>query len=108
MHHRLFHKLIHFVLTEPKGDSRSIRGTILMDLPLNKSEETWMTKYLKEGQGGKLPGAVDTLIMRGLVKGDFKALQDAGVKTTDVKVQGMNWAMLKKGLKRDNLMAPAL
>ena len=99
VHHRLFHKLIHFVHTEPKDGSKPAIGATLISLPLNETEEAWFVEYLKDGQGDKLPGARDTLVMRGLIKGDLKAIQDIGDNVAGGKIHGVNWTVLKEGLK---------
>lgn len=78
-----------------------MRAATFISLPLNEMEETWVIEYLKDGQGKKLPGARDTLIMRGLTKGDFKVLRDGGENLAGGKINGVNWAMLKEGLQRE-------
>lgn len=70
-----------------------------MSLPLNESEETWMTEYLNDGDGRNLPGARDTLIMRGLTKGDLKVLRVSAENSAGKNIKGVNWAVLKEGLQ---------
>lgn len=100
-HHKLFHKLIHFIHADSTDESKAMRGATLISLPLNETEDSWVTEYLKDGQGKKLPHAKDTLIMRGLTKGDFKLLEDSGEKLAAEKINGVNWAMLKESLRRE-------
>jgi hypothetical protein len=100
IHHRLFQKLIKFILAQSKGEVIAIRGASLMSLPLNEIEDTWITEYLKDGEGRNLPGAKDTMIMRGLTKGDLKMLQGGGEDLAGKKIKGVNWAVLKEGLQR--------
>ena len=77
-----------------------MRGATFISLPLNDTEDSWVTEYIKDGQGKKLPHAKDTLIMRGLMKGDVRVLEDDGDKKGDEKINGVNWAILKEGLRR--------
>ena len=75
-----------------------MKGAALISLPLNETEDSWMTEYLKDGEGEKLPHARDTLIMRGIIKGDFRLLEDGRENKADEKTNGVNWAMLKESL----------
>ena len=59
-----------------------------------------MTEYLKDGEGKNLTRAKDTLIMRGLTKGDLQVLEDDTEKKGAEKINGVNWALLKEGLRR--------
>lgn len=77
-----------------------MRGSTFISLPLNEMEDNWVTEYLKGGQGKKLPRAKDTLIMRGLTKGDLRVLEDDVDKKGGEKINGMNWPILKEGLRR--------
>lgn len=87
---------------ESKDGPKAMRGATLISLPLNEIEDTWLTEYLKDGQGKRLPGARDTLIMRGLTKGDIRLLEDGGENVAGGKINGVNWAMLKEGLQRES------
>lgn len=99
-HHQFFQKLIHFVHADSKEEPKAERGASFISLPLTEIEDNWVTEYLKDGQGKKLPHAKDTLIMRGLTKGDVSFPEDDGDKKGDEKIHGVNWAMLKEGLRR--------
>lgn len=77
-----------------------MRGAAFISLPLNDIEDKWVTEYIKDGQGKKLPHTKDTLIMRGLMKGDVRVLEDDGDKKGGEKINGVNWAILKEGLRR--------
>lgn len=99
-HHKLFHKLIHFIHADSTDEPKAMRAAALISLPLNEIEDKWFTEYLKDGQGKKLPHAKDTLIIKGLIQGDFKLLEDGGESIVGEKINGVNWAMLKEGLRR--------
>lgn len=99
-HHKLLQKLTQFVHTDSNDELKAIRGVTFISLPLNETEDNWVTEYLKDGQGKKLPRAKDTLIMRGLTKGDLRVLEDDAEKKGAEKINGVNWALLKEGLRR--------
>jgi hypothetical protein len=99
-HHKLFQKLVSFVHAGSKDGSKAMRGATLISLPLNEVEETWLNEYLKDGEGKKLRGASDTIIMRGLIKGDLGFLEDNSEDFSVEKINGVNWSHLKDGLHR--------
>ena len=97
-HQVLFEALIKFVLVDSTGDAKARRGVELIGLPFNDEEEVWFEAYLKDGKGMALAGAMDTLIMRGLAKGNSKALIEHGNNKPGRKIDGENWAILRESL----------
>lgn len=99
VHHDLFEKLVGFVLKSSKGESRAMRGFVLISLPLNDIEEAWFYEYLRNGDGKTLPGATDTIIMRRLVKEDTNLLLEHQETLASNKIDGINWLTLKESLR---------
>lgn len=100
IHHKLLQKLIYFVHTDSNNELKATRGATFISLPFNEMEDNWVTEYLRDGQGKKLPRAKDTLIMRGLTKGDLRVIEDDVDKKGSEKINGVNWALLKEGLRQ--------
>lgn len=99
MHHNLFEKLINFVLADSTDDIRARRCVDLISLPLNEEEENWFDEYLKDGKGRTLLGARDTLIARGLLKGNPKDLLAYEKNMVNRKVNGVNWMTFKESVQ---------
>lgn len=101
-HRHLFEKLIDFVLGNSSGNSQGKRSVELISLPFDDVENLWFDEYLEEGKGRKLPGANDTIIMRGLAKGDPTFLVDHAQSVNGRKVDGVNWATFRESLKQSS------
>lgn len=74
----------------------------MISLPFDDVENIWFDEYLKEGKGKKLPGANDTIIMRGLMKGDPTFLVDHAQSVNGRKVDGVNWVNFRESLKQSS------
>lgn len=72
----------------------------LISLPLDDEEGVWFEGYLKDGEGRELPGAGDTVIMRGLARGDPTFLLEHGKDIAGRKIDGVSWATLRESLQR--------
>ena len=96
-HQSLFEKLITFALADTTGPLRGARSTELISLPFDKVEEAWFEEYLGSGKGGRLFGASDTLIMRGLTTGKVESLTEAK-NMKGRKIDGLDWEMLRSGI----------
>lgn len=101
-HRHLFEKLIDFVLGNSSGNSQSKRSVELISLPFDDVENLWFDDYLEEGKGRKLPGANDTIIMRGLTKGDPTFLVDHAQSVNGRKIDGVNWVSFRESLKQSS------
>jgi hypothetical protein len=95
MNHRvLFEQLIAFVHTNSTGAIKATRGVELISLPLNEEEESWFDAYLEE-KGSMLPGAIDTLLMRGVATGRTHSKQHHRRRPSGRRIDGMNWDTLR-------------
>ena len=99
-HQTLFERLIEFALSTSHGTARSPRSLELISLPLNDIEESWLEEYLKVGRGSRLPGASDTIIMRGLAMGRRDAISSQDMNRHSRKIRGMDWTTLDSSMKR--------
>lgn len=72
----------------------------LINLPLNEDEEAFFNAYLAEGKGRNLPGAKDTLVMRGIIIGQSSIIADHGKDLTGRIIDGINWATVKDSIER--------
>lgn len=97
-HSKLFEKLINFVLADSSDQIRASRANDFISLPLDDMEETWFNEYLKEGKGRTLLGASDTIIMRGLLKGNAKPLLDHDKSIASRKIDGISWMTFKESI----------
>ncbi|MCJ1308621.1 hypothetical protein MMC25_002274 [Agyrium rufum] len=99
-HRALLEQLITFVHADAGGDLRVSRAEQLIGLPLDEEEEGWMEDYLKEGKGRGLFGAKDTLIMRGLARGERGDWVLGLVESMrGKKVDGLSWDVLGEGMR---------
>ncbi|KAL8797516.1 MAG: hypothetical protein Q9195_000332 [Heterodermia aff. obscurata] len=98
-HQTLFERLIDFALSTSHGTARSPRSIELISLPLNDMEESWLEEYLTAGRGSRLPGARDTVIMRGLALGRHDAISSHDRNRHSRKIRGMDWATLDNSMK---------
>lgn len=103
-HRYLFEKLIDFVLGNSSGNSQGKKCVELISLPFDEVENVWFDEYLEDGKGRKLPGANDTIIMRGLTKGDPTFLVDHAQNVNGRKVDGVNWVTFRESLKQSSGM----
>lgn len=90
-----------FVSVNPKNDiyPRNDRAIELVSLPFTKDEEAHIEKFLIEGKGRTILGAMDTVLLRRIATG--RMAEVAGeTATRGKKFDGMNWEMLKDGVKR--------
>ena len=99
-HQTLFERLIEFALSASHGTARSPRSIELISLPLNDMEQSWLEEYLKVGRGSRLPGASDTIIMRGLAIGRHDAISGQDRNRHSRKIRGLDWATLDNSMKR--------
>lgn len=95
--------LIHSVLSDTEESNRSARCVELIKLPFNEDEEACFNAYLAEGKGRNLPGAKDTLVMRGIMIGQPSVLADHGKDLTGRIIGGMNWATVKDSIERSSV-----
>ncbi len=65
----LFLQLVSSVLGGPGNQDVASRASDLVSLPLDSSEEAWLQDYLTVGEGRKLKGAKDTVMMRKVATG---------------------------------------
>ncbi|MCJ1282794.1 hypothetical protein MMC26_002120 [Xylographa opegraphella] len=99
-HRPLFVELITFVHANSAGSARASRALELINLPFSDEEERWFEEFLNRGLGTTLYGAKDTLMMRKLAKGQVKEAVDLGSKLSGRKIDGLNWDILREGLRK--------
>lgn len=93
-HRVLLEKLITFVHANSGGATKANRGVELISLPLSEDEEAWFNEYLNDGKGSTLPGATDTLIMRGISTGRPDPNLQHRRRASSQKIGGINWETL--------------
>jgi hypothetical protein len=99
-HSLLLQTLINSALTGHPGAQRATRGVELLELPLTEEEESWFEQYLLEGEGAKLHGARDTVMMRRIALGRVGEAEEVGRQLSGRKVDDVSWDDVKVGLKR--------
>ncbi|KAF7451661.1 ELYS domain containing protein [Pyrenophora tritici-repentis] len=71
----------------------------LVSLPFTTEEEEFIEKFLTEGRGRTFQGAQDLVMMRRIATGKLADVAaDAGIRGK--RVDGINWEVLKDGVKR--------
>lgn len=70
MRELLFQRLISMTLEGARNEESAERACELAALPFNAQEEAWFQEYLTNGEGKRLKGARDTLLMRRVAMGD--------------------------------------
>jgi len=84
---------------EEEAYTREDRALEFVSLPFSEEEEQFVEKFLTEGKGRNYQGANDTLLMRRIAMGRLADVaSEAG--TRGRKHDGLNWEMLKDGVKR--------
>ncbi|KAE8845005.1 hypothetical protein PTNB73_02941 [Pyrenophora teres f. teres] len=79
--------------------TREARCFELVSLPFTTEEENFIEKFLTEGRGRTFQGAQDLVMMRRIATGKLAdAAADAGIRGK--RVDGINWEVLKDGVKR--------
>ena len=93
LNQRLFENLLKSVMKLPNGSEKGGKSAELVLLPLNAQEEAFFSKYLNSGSGSKLPGAVDTIMMREVATGkQFKSTSRK--KRSHRRIDGLDWTAL--------------
>jgi hypothetical protein len=79
--------------------SREEKAVEFVSLPFNDEEEEFIEKFLTEGKGRTYQGAQDTVLMRRIATG---RLADVASETgaRGQRLGGVNWEMLKDGVKQ--------
>ncbi|KAF2827387.1 hypothetical protein CC86DRAFT_455059 [Ophiobolus disseminans] len=79
--------------------TREDKALELVSLPLSEEEEEFFEKFLTEGKGRTFIGATDTLLMRRVAMGRLADVANEA-STRGRKYDGLNWEILKDGVKR--------
>lgn len=79
--------------------TREEKALEFVSLPFTEDEEEFIEKFLTEGKGRTYQGALDTLLMRRIAMG---RLADVAKEPSmrGRKHEGLNWEILKDGVKR--------
>ena len=84
---------------DEQGYSREDKAMELVNLPFSSEEDAFLEKFLTEGKGRVFQGAHDTVMMRRIATG--KLADVAGdTSTRGRRVDGVNWEVLKDGVKK--------
>jgi hypothetical protein len=79
--------------------TREEKAVEFVSLPFSEEEEEFVEKFLTEGRGRTYQGAQDTVLMRRIAMGRLvDVASETG--TRGRKHDGVNWEMLKDGVKR--------
>ncbi|KAI9841221.1 MAG: hypothetical protein M1838_003666 [Thelocarpon superellum] len=98
-HRHLLEQLVAHVLSQSSGETRARDGVELVNVPMTEEEAGWFEEYLATGRGRTLHGAKDTLMMWRLATGRYAAVLEDGKGPSGRKVDGVNWTVLRDGLK---------
>lgn len=79
--------------------TRDAKAYELVSLPLSEEEEGFIEKFLTEGRGRTFQNAQDVVMMRKIATGKLADVA-ADVGTRGRRVDGVNWDVLKDGVKR--------
>ena len=99
-HRGLFERLITLFLEDSNDQIKALRANDFISLPLQDEEEIWLNEHLQEGTGRTLQGANDTIIMRGLLKGNIKPLLELDKTTAGRKIEGVSWTTFKESTQQ--------
>lgn len=78
---------------------RDEKAMELVSLPFTSQEEEAVEKFLTEGKGRTLQGALDTVMMRRMATGRFADVAGE-TGTRGQRIDGVSWETLKDGVKR--------
>lgn len=97
---QLFEDLVRFALSQEEGQQRAELSKLLVSLPLSSEEDEWLEDFLLHGDGAKLFGAKDTVIMRRIVC--QKPLEGLGVldRHKGSKSSNINWDDIRTEMQR--------
>ena len=79
--------------------NREEKAVEFVSLPFSDEEESFVEKFLTEGKGRSYQGAQDTVLMRRIAMGRLADVAGE-TATRGRKHDGVNWDMLKDGVKR--------
>ena len=99
IHRVLFEMLISVALTNETGEARATRCVELVNLPFDEEEEEWFEEHLTNGKGRSLHGARDTIMVRRIAMGKMTDALKEGEHLSGRRMNGVNWDMVKSGLK---------
>ena len=93
LNQQLFQNLLQSIMKLPSGGEKAAKSAELILLPLNAQEEALFSDYLGSGSGSKLPGAVDSIMMRDMALNKRKKLSGRK-KRSHRKINGLDWTVL--------------
>tara|TARA_R110002003_G_scaffold198_5_gene15453 strand:- start:745 stop:1515 length:771 start_codon:yes stop_codon:yes gene_type:complete len=79
--------------------TREEKAMEFVSLPFSDEEEEFVEKFLTEGKGRTYLGAQDTVLMRRIAVGRLTDVASEAA-TRGRKLDGVNWEMLKDGVKK--------
>jgi hypothetical protein len=79
--------------------TREEKAMEFASLPFSDEEEEFVEKFLTEGKGRTYQGAQDTVLMRRIAMGRLTDVASEAA-TRGRKLDGVNWEMLKDGVKK--------
>lgn len=90
-HETLFEDMLRLLLEENVSARKADRMTLMLSLPLTDEEDQWFEQYLLRGDGSRISGAKDSVIMRRLALG--RSIEGIGAldRYRGTKVNGVNW-----------------
>ena len=100
-HHKdsLFDQLIEHALSEKDARKRSDQCFELVSLPFTDQEEERFGLFLQSGNGSKLQGASDTVIMRGSLLGKAKTSTKKMSQLSSQSIDGVSWDTISGGMQ---------
>ncbi len=81
--------------------SAASRATELVSLPFDADEEAWLRAFLTAGEGRKLKGSKDTMIVKKIVSGDLW-LSEAAVSAKSISGP---WSIILQGFRNEGTAA---
>ncbi|EMD68762.1 hypothetical protein COCSADRAFT_109659 [Bipolaris sorokiniana ND90Pr] len=79
--------------------TRDAKAYELVSLPFSEEEEEFIERFLTEGRGRTFPNAQDLVMMRRISTGKLADVA-SDVATRGRRLDGVNWDLLKDGVKR--------
>jgi hypothetical protein len=71
----------------------------LVGLCLNKDEDEWLEEYLLEGEGSRLHGAKDTLLVRRMATRPDAGTKELVGNIKERAIDGITWTSLAHGVR---------
>jgi len=97
-HKSLFERIVISIHQEKNGSRRAERATLFFGLPFSSEEETWFEDFVLNGNGSKLPGAKDSVMVRRIARGISSADATVLNRLKGESIGGLSWDYVRTGI----------